>query len=378
MRTISGYLFGLMIAIALTTISQSQTLTPLHDFTGPDGSFPNAGVFRDSAGDLYGTTYSGGALGLGTVFKIDTSNNETVLYSFAGGTDGANPVAAVIVDSAGNIYGTTPAGGSPVCQCGIVFKISSSGKETVLYRFRGGTDGSTPTAGLVRDSAGNLYGTASAGGTYSNGAIFKINTSNKESLLYSFTGGTDGGTPSYGLIRDKVGDLYGTTAAGGATLGGVVYKLDTNNNETVLSDPVFPGLGEIASDLIFCGNGAYVCSVLFQGGATFEVNRKTGNATVLGETFGYSGGLEPNGGVVQDAAGNIYGTMDCCGQGDSGTIFKINTKGKYSVAYAFEGYADGGYPQGDLIIDAAGNLYGTTPAFGDPNCQCGTVYKFAP
>ena len=370
-------IISLFAALAISTPMQAQTLTPLHDFTGPDGSFPNAGVFRDSAGNLYGTTYSGGALGFGTVFKIDTNNNETVLYSFAGGTDGANPIAPVLRDSAGNLYGTTPTGGSPVCQCGTVFKVSSSGKETVLYRFRGGTDGATPTAGLVRDSAGNLYGTTSTGGTYNNGTVFKVNASSKESVLYSFTGGSDGGTPSFGLIRDTAGDLYGTTAAGGDGGGGVVYKLDTNNNETVLSQLSFPGLAGTASDLIFCRTGADVCGVLSQGGATYEVNRKTGDSTVLGETYGYSGGLEPLGGVVQDAAGNLYGTMSCCGQ-DFGVIFKISTKGKYSVAYNFQGYADGGYPQGDLIIDAAGNIYGTTPYFGDVNCGCGSVYKFAP
>ena len=155
----------------------------------------------------------GGAFGFGTVFKIDANDNETVLYSFAGGTDGANPIAGVVRDNAGNIYGTTPVGGSPVCQCGTVFKVSSSGKETVLYRFRGGTDGSAPMAGVVRDSAGNLYGTTSTGGTYNSGTVFKVNASGKESLLYSFTGGTDGSLPAFGLIRDSVGDLYGTTAA---------------------------------------------------------------------------------------------------------------------------------------------------------------------
>ncbi len=377
MRLLAICPLWLTIFVVVATTAQAQTFTTLHDFTGPDGSYPNAGVFRDSSGNLYGTTYSGGTLGFGTVFKIDTSNNETVLYSFAGGTDGANPVAAVIRDSAGNIYGTTPAGGSPVCQCGVVFKVSSTGEETVLYRFRGGTDGSTPTAGLVRDSAGNLYGTASTGGAYNSGAVFKVNASSKESLLYSFTGGTDGGTPAFGLIRDSVGDLYGTTAGGGNGGGGVLYKLDANGNETVLSQLSFPSLCCVSSDPSFCGTGADICGTLNQGGATYEVNRKTGDSTVLGETTGYSGGLEPLGGVVQDAAGNIYGTMSCCGQ-DFGTIFKINTKGRYSVVYNFAGYADGGYPQGDLIIDAAGNLYGTTPNFGDPTCYCGSVYKFKP
>ena len=145
----------------------------------------------------------------------------------------------------------------------------------------------------------------------------------------------------------------------------------------MLSQLSFPGLCCVASDPTFCATGADICGTLNQGGATYEVSRKTGDATVLGETTGYNGGLEPLGGVVQDAAGNIYGTMSCCGQ-DFGTIFKINTQGRYTVAYNFAGNADGGYPQGDLTIDSAGNLYGTTPNFGDPNCQCGNVYRFKP
>jgi uncharacterized repeat protein (TIGR03803 family) len=369
---------ALAFAVAAgSTPAQTQTFTTLHDFTGPDGSYPNAGVFRDSAGNLYGTTYSGGAFGFGTVFKIDTSTNETVLYSFAGATDGANPVAGVVRDNAGNLYGTTPSGGSPICQCGTVFKVSNSGKETVLYRFRGGIDGAAPYAGVVRDSAGNLYGTTSSGGTSNNGTVFKVNASAKESVLYNFSGGVDGGGPTFGVIRDTVGDLYGVAPAGGAINAGVVFKLDVNNNETVLNDFSTSDAFGPSSDLIFCGTGADVCGVLNQGGATYEVNRKTGDLTLLGSTTGYPGGLEPFGGVVQDVAGNIYGTMSCCGQ-DFGTIFKMNTKGRYTVVYNFAGDADGGYPQGDLIMDAAGNLYGTTPNFGDPDCQCGSVYKFKP
>jgi uncharacterized repeat protein (TIGR03803 family) len=152
------------------------------------------GVIEDSAGNLYGTTYGGGTSGNGVVFKLDTTGKETVLYSFTGGADGAAPFAAVIRDSAGSLYGTTRYGG--VSNAGVVFKLDTTGKETVLYRFTGGADGGAPQAGVIRDLAGNLYGTTSQGGaSICCGTVFKLDTTGKETVLCSFTGGADGGAP---------------------------------------------------------------------------------------------------------------------------------------------------------------------------------------
>ena len=203
-----------------------------------DGAFPQAGLIRDAAGNLYGTTSGGGAHGVGTVFKLCPTGAETVLYSFAGGADGANPFAGFIRDEAGNLYGTTT-GGGPSGQ-GTVFKVDPAGSETVLYSFTGGTDGGYPEAGLIRDEKGNLYGTTFFGGldspfcSYFCGVVFKVDTTGLETVLYSFTGGADGLNPGAGLMLGKGGDLYGTTAYGGADsdpscatgIGcGVVFKL---------------------------------------------------------------------------------------------------------------------------------------------------------
>ena len=139
---------------------------------GADGGYPVAGVIRDSAGNLYGTTYYGGTANAGVVYKLDTTGHETVLYTFTGGADGGFPWSGVIRGSAGNLYGTTLGGGR--AGAGVVYKLDSTGHETVLYTFTGGADGGFPYAGVIRDSAGNLFGTTSAGGKRSTGVVFKL------------------------------------------------------------------------------------------------------------------------------------------------------------------------------------------------------------
>lgn len=196
---------------------------------------------RDSQGNLYGTTELGGdmngcgTLGCGVVFRVSPSGSQTVLYRFTGGTDGSQPAGGLVRDSAGNLYGTTGLGGDlsfePPYGCGVIFKVSASGVETVLHNFTGEpTDGWNPIAGVVRDSTGNLYGTTYRGGTYGLGTVYKLDASAKESLLYSFDGESDGSYPNAGVILDAAGNLYGAASAGGTRdcSGegcGVVFKL---------------------------------------------------------------------------------------------------------------------------------------------------------
>src|ERR1017187_5886787 len=207
--------------------------TVLYAFTGgADGGYSYAGVIRDSAGNLYGTTSSGGTAGYGVVFEVNTCGQETVLYSFTGGADGGYSYAGVIRGSAGNLYGTTSAGGTS--GYGVVFKLDRAGQETVLYAFTGGADGGYSYAGVIPDSAGNLYGTTSAGGTSGYGVVFKLDKAGQETVLYAFTGGADGGYSYAGVIRDSAGNLYGTTSSGGTAGQGVVFKLSTGGQETVL------------------------------------------------------------------------------------------------------------------------------------------------
>ena len=192
----------------------------------------------DSAGNLYGTTpYGGdltcpiGSLGCGAVFELSKSGQETVLHTFTGGTDGAFPLyESLIRDSAGNLYGTTLYGGDLSCNsygygCGVVFKLSPAGEETVLHTFAGGADGEGPVAGLVQDSSGNLYGTTAGGGAHNYGTVFKIDASGNETVLFNFNGERSGFEPIGTLLLDKAGNLYGTTNEGGAANAGVVFKL---------------------------------------------------------------------------------------------------------------------------------------------------------
>jgi uncharacterized repeat protein (TIGR03803 family) len=251
-----AYDYGVVFKLGAT-----GTQTVLHSFTGrADGANPFAGLIEDASGNLYGTTYYGAnpacnvGLGCGTVFTLIRCDSEPsgyefkVLYSFTGGADGGSPQAGLLRDAAGNLYGTTDLGGaeSEACSgfghaCGVVFKLSPTGTESVLHTFTGGADGANPYAGLTQDAAGNLYGTASGGGSsacnppYGCGVVFKLSPTGPDfTVLHSFTGGADGQLPLAGLVRDAAGNLYGTTAFGGASDNGVVFKLSTTGIEMVL------------------------------------------------------------------------------------------------------------------------------------------------
>ena len=256
-------------------LTLSGTLTVLHSFAGSDGEEPFAGLIADAAGNLYGTTWGGGDSGRGTVFQLDPSGTLTVLHSYTGGSDGQRPVTGLLADAGGNLYGTTNQGGdlascnSPNTHgCGTVFQLTPPESLTVLHRFAG-SDGSRPVdwAGLLADAAGNLYGTTSAGGDSTSctfiegcGTVFQLDSSGNLNVLYSFTGGSDGGDPTAGLIADAAGNLYGTTLEGGATGScnrpygcGTVFQLTPSGALTVLhtftggSDGAHPEAGLIAN-----------------------------------------------------------------------------------------------------------------------------------
>jgi uncharacterized repeat protein (TIGR03803 family) len=210
--------------------------TILHSFAGtPDGEDPRSVLVRDAAGNLYGTTqYGGSSGGYGTVFKLDAKGSLTLLHSFAGTPDGEDPYAGLLRDKAGNLYGTTQYGGTGGGY-GTVFKLSSKGTLTLLHSFAGTPDGVNPLAGLLRDGAGNLYGTTKYGGTAGGyGTVFKLTAKGKLTLLHSFAGMPDGQNPYSRLIRDPAGNLYGTTFYGGSSGYGTVFKLDTAGKLTVL------------------------------------------------------------------------------------------------------------------------------------------------
>jgi uncharacterized repeat protein (TIGR03803 family) len=388
-----------------TQSAQAQTYKEavIYSFRGtPDGASPWAGLIRDNAGNLYGTTHDGGDLGQGTVFKVTANGKEIVLYSFRGYPDAARPEAALVQDAAGDLFGTTTYYGGAFLW-GAVFKVTKTRKETVLYSFTGGTDGGYPTGGLVRDPAGNLYGTTIDGGKgsgcyYGCGTAFKLDATGKETVLYSFTVGTDGASPAAGLVRDSVGDVYGTTYYGGnATCNksgnsgcGTVFKVTKSGKETALytftggTDGAYPyaGLLRDAKGNLYgttSEGGDLNCAPPYGCGTVFKLTQ-AGKLTVLHRFTGGVDGAGPNGSLIRDVAGNLYGASG----GGSGRVFKLTKAGKLTVLYSFTGGVDGAGPNGGLIRDAAGNLYGTTIGGGDLNCNlngipgCGVVFKLSP
>jgi uncharacterized repeat protein (TIGR03803 family) len=347
----------------------------LYSFSGGnDGGFPLAGLIQDLAGNLYGTTDGGGSAGAGVVFKLDTKGHETILNNFTGGNDGAFPGASLILDSAGNFYGTCSGGGT--AGAGVVFKLTPSGQETVLYSFTGGNDGGYPNAAVVFDSAGNLYGTTTGGGTAGGGVVFKLTPNGQQIVLYSFTFGADGGYPDSSVILDSTGNLYGTTLYGGASFGGVVYKVSPAGQETVLhnftgnADGANPAAGVVsdsAGNLYGTASGGGVAGA----GNVYKLD-PSGNETVL-YSFPGSDGSVPTAPLIEDAAGNLYGTASGGGAVGAGVVFKLSSTGGETILYSFSGKVDGANPQAGLIMDPAGNLYGTTSGGGTSGT--GVVFK---
>jgi uncharacterized repeat protein (TIGR03803 family) len=354
-------------------MARVQAQTPvteivLHNFQNPPkGANPYAGVLRDPAGNLYGTTLYGGSWGAGVVYKVNAAGQQTVPYNFTAGTDGGYPYAGVIRDSDGNLYGTALNYGitaSGATAFGVVYKLDATGHETVLYGFTGGADGAYPTAGVISDSDGNLYGTTSGGGAANAGVVFKLDTTGQETVLHSFTGGADGGYPQASVFRDAAGNLYGTTAGGGTGGAGVVFKLDTAGKETVLcsfSGGANGGTPEAGVIRDAAGNlyGATNTGGSANAGVVFQLDA-VGQATVLHSFTGGADGADPYAGVIRDSAGNLYGTTAYGGTAGAGVVFKLDPTGQETVLHSFTGGADGAYPFAGVIRDADGNLYGTT------------------
>jgi uncharacterized repeat protein (TIGR03803 family) len=295
----------------------------------------------------------------------------TLLYAFTKQTQGSYPAAGVIRDSAGNLYGTTAYGGTH--RQGSIFKLTPQRRFTNLYNFTGGADGANPFSALIRDSTGNLYGTAYMGGAYQNGVVFKLTLAGKLVVLYGFGAVPSDGASPLDLLMDSQGNLYGTTASGGAFNLGTVYKLDTKRNETILysftgtnGDGANPEGGLVRDG---AGNlyGTTYDGGYLQQGTVFKVE-PNGTETILHTFMGGSDGFNPGGGLISDAAGNLYGTTL-----EVGTVFKIDTSGTKTILFTFSGQ-DGSYPTGRLAIDALGNLYGVTIQGGN-NLPYGNVYK---
>ena len=365
--------------------AMAATETVLHSFAGSptDGYCPTTGLIMDSTGNLYGTTMVGGtdtngicgSQGCGTIFKLDTNNTLTVLHSFSAAT-GTSPLGKLIMDSAGNLYGTTFGGGTN--NMGTIYKLDTTGNLTVLHNFvLDGASSRAPAAGLVMDGTGNLYGTTVYGGANDAGTIYKLDTVGNLTVLHSFTG-ADGARPSADLLMDSAGNLYGTASSGGLNNAGTVFKLDTNNNLTVLyrfgttsKDGKYP-FSKLVMDL--AGN---LYGTTSEGGSSknagviFKLD--TGNHLTVLFSFNVANGANPFAGLLRDSVGNLYGTTNNGGANNMGTVFKLDTRNRLTVLHNFAGTPDGLGSEGDLIMDSAGILYGTSENGGTNNF--GTIFK---
>jgi uncharacterized repeat protein (TIGR03803 family) len=407
--TFAAFMF---VATIFATSAQAQTYSVVYNFAGGtgDGEGPYGSLTQDSAGNIYGVTLRGGALNQGSIFKFDPSTGtETLLHSFTNGNDGAVPLDGVFVDTDGSLYGTTSTGGDSKCKCGVVYKLDTSNTLTVLHSFTGVHDGRNPNGRLVSID-GELYGTTANGyGTGSGsgcggvgcGEVFRVSKMGLYThSVYTFTGGADGSGPE-GLIRDAAGNLYGTTdfsTSGGGTvfkigvMGGFFFSTlygftgSSDGREPfgrliIDSDGNVHGVTEFGGDMNACNDlGPGGCGVLFRV-------TPAGTETVVHQFFGNGGGALPVGGLV-DLGGVLYGSTSEGGSTAKcivgcGLLYQVGKTGEYSVIHTFSGGDDGGGSAGTPLLDADGNIYGTASG-GTGSCVvgpitgCGVIYKITP
>jgi len=379
------------------TYTAAPVLTAIAKFTGgkDDGAKPFAGLIEGKNGVLYGTTSQGGTFDAGTVFSLTpgkpphTAWKKAVLHSF-GGREGAEPHASLVIDDAGNLYGTTTKGGTN--RNGVVFKLTAPDfGATILHSFTGADDGGNPYAALVQDGRGVLYGATTTGGSGGGGTVFKMAPPNYlPVILHSFSGGRDGEAPYGALAFDANGDLYGTTTAGGnAKSGGTSFKLTPAGTLTQLLSfrPSLNGSHPYGG-LLLGNDGQFYGTTLKGGGrnrgTVFKMS-PSGDQSLLW-TSNVVGGIGPYATLVGDASGALYGTMVEGGYNGNGMVFKLTppvrgqTAWTQSAMYKFTGRGlDGANPYGSVLLGKNHILYGTTSGGGLRNCPggCGTVFMLA-
>ena len=383
----------LVLFVAFAGAAHSQTYKVIHNFTakGSDGATPYGGPILDASGNLYGTTYLGGIAGAGSVYKLSPTGSSwkyTSLYSFKAGPDGSGPAFGSLAIGANGLFGTTEGGGN----FGVVFAVCACvTKEKVIHTFGNTNDGAQPIGGVVFDSAGNFYGTTSLGGAYGNGTVFKGTRYGKgwiENPIYSFTNsGSDPINPPAGVTLDTQGNLYGTASLGGSYGYGAVYKLSPSASgwtETVLYN--FQALDDGANpvggvNVDVAGNlyGTTFDGGVNGGGTVYELSPSGGSwtfTTIYSFVGGYGG---PYNKLTLDANGNLYGFTNAEGAFGLGSVFKLSpSSGGWTLTnlHDFAGGSDGGQPYGSVAVDAKGNVFGTAVVGGTDNQ--GVVFEITP
>lgn len=403
-----GALALTVIVTGLTPIACCQTFSVIHNFTGGiDGAYPSTGLTMDAAGNLYGTAFSGGTSEKGAVFSLTNNGRGWMfhpLYSFSGGQDGAGPLARLVIGPDHALYGSTVAGGGGPCPgsggylgCGVVYKVTPpshvphsaiySWNSTILYRFSSG-DGAYPQGDLIFDRAGNIYGTTVVGGSANDGEIYRLTQSNgtwSKDTLYSAQGASDGKLPWGGVLLDAAGNLYGSFSEAGPYGYGALYRLSPSGsgwNETTIHGFSFQGddgatpQGGFIQDADGNLYGTTVHDAT-GGGTAFEMVRSGSNWS-YNFLYGFYGGIDvgPYDKLLMDAAGNLYGTTFGDGQYGYGSVFQLTRSSSgwtYTSLHDFTGGSDGANPMCVLVMDSSGNLYGT--ASGGGASRVGVVFR---
>ena len=402
--------FLLTVLVTSAAEAQTQTFRVIHNFTaGLDGTAPYAGLTIDKRGNLYGTTYYGGGgpcndgygIGCGTVFHLTHNGSGWTfnpLYEFTGNNDGAYPAASVMFGPDGTLYGTTSGG----IGYGTVFNLTPSGvpcrsalcpwTQSVLYRFTSSVFGEFPFLGdLVFDQAGNLYGTTIEGGSNGQGVVYELSPSAggwTQTVVYNMNAETSGYFPYSGVIFDSAGNLYGTATMGGAYNYGAVYQL-TPSGTGWTEKPLYSFKNEgdgripIGGLIIDQSGNLYGTTAAVPGATVFELTPSNGTWT-FNVLYSFSANPNqgpddgPNDGLLMDAAGNLYGTAYGEGAYSRGSVFKLTPSAggwTFTDLHDFSG-SDGAYPIGGVVQDTDGNIYGTTSgggAYGN-----GVVFEITP
>jgi len=385
-------------------VSPAQTFTSLFSFDLADGANSWAGLVQGADGNFYGTAYTGGAYGYGTVFRITATGTLTTLYSFCSAgwpscPDGAYPLAAPVQATNGNFYGTTADGGSN--GCGTVFKITAGGTLTTLHSFDC-TEGEYPSSGgLLQATDGNFYGTTLFGGTYTDGAVFKITPAGQLTTLHSFCSAglpncPDGANPAGGLVQARDGNFYGTTDTGGANGYGTVFKVTPAGTLTTLHSFDLTDGNMPVGTMVQANDGSFY-GVTTWGGANYPAECTNGQQTGCGTVFKITAagtlttlhsfdfvgdGLCPNAGLVLATDGNFYGTTSyggANGYSSYGTVFNISPGGALTTLHSFD-LTDGANASAVLLQATNGSFYGTTEEGGtSTKCtlDCGTIFSLS-